>query len=171
MNVGETGVGGYRFAVVGWKDHCYGSDFNECDSRKEHLNKGMDGEENGGCSSPRLCDEQGESLSDMEGFISELEIYFDESLDIGMEELEHYPKPGNEQQRRATEEAQRVTVTEDDVLMMEFNNPEEAMRFYQQYSRRRGFAMRQGKKLKNKSGEVVRHTYLYNREGLEKRSG
>ncbi|MED6162011.1 hypothetical protein PIB30_066346 [Stylosanthes scabra] len=89
----------------------------------------MAGEEDGGCSSPWLCDEQGESLSNMEGCISEPE---DESLDIGMEEPEHYPEAGNQQQRRAPEEAQRLTITEADVHRMEFNNPEEATRFFQQ---------------------------------------
>ncbi|MED6135586.1 hypothetical protein PIB30_047909 [Stylosanthes scabra] len=88
----------------------------------------MDGEEDGGCSIPHMCDEQGESLSDLEGLTSEPG---DESLDIGMEEPEHYLEPGNEQQRRAPDEAQHVTVTEDDVLRMEFKNPEEAIRFYQ----------------------------------------
>ncbi|QHO33930.1 uncharacterized protein [Arachis hypogaea] len=54
----------------------------------------------------------------------------------------------------------------EDVLHMEFNNPEEASRFYNEYGRARGFSIRQGKKIKNSKGEFVRYTYLCNREGF-----
>ncbi|KAL4381394.1 hypothetical protein AHAS_Ahas04G0129100 [Arachis hypogaea] len=52
---------------------------------------------------------------------------------------------------------------------MEFANSDEVCHFYEQYSRAKGFAMRQGKKMKNRKGEIVRYTYLCNREGLRHR--
>ncbi|RYR24594.1 hypothetical protein Ahy_B02g058109 [Arachis hypogaea] len=38
-----------------------------------------------------------------------------------------------------------------------------------QYSRAKGFAMQQGKKMKNRKGEIIRYTYLCNREGFRHR--
>ncbi|RYR62241.1 hypothetical protein Ahy_A04g019671 isoform A [Arachis hypogaea] len=55
------------------------------------------------------------------------------------------------------------------ILEMEFANSDEVCHFYEQYSRAKGFAMRQGKKMKNRKGEIVRYTYLCNREGLRHR--
>ncbi|MED6188606.1 hypothetical protein PIB30_087496 [Stylosanthes scabra] len=83
----------------------------------------MDGEQNIYCSSPLLREEQGESFSGMDGIISEPK---EESLNIGIEEDEHEPEAGNEEQRRTMEESEPVRVTVEDVLKMEFNNPEEA---------------------------------------------
>ncbi|XP_016206768.1 protein FAR1-RELATED SEQUENCE 12-like [Arachis ipaensis] len=52
------------------------------------------------------------------------------------------------------------------VLRMEFSSPEEARKFYNDYSRVKGFATRQGKKIKNISGKIVRYTFVCNREGF-----
>ncbi|KAL4344767.1 hypothetical protein AHAS_Ahas11G0211300 [Arachis hypogaea] len=49
---------------------------------------------------------------------------------------------------------------------MEDEEVEEAARIYEEYSRVKGFAVRQGKKIKNKRGEFVWITYLCNREGF-----
>ncbi|MED6106635.1 hypothetical protein PIB30_116796 [Stylosanthes scabra] len=54
----------------------------------------------------------------------------------------------------------------EDALQMEFNNPQEASHFYNEYGRAKGFTVREGKKVKNSKGEVVRYTYLCNREGF-----
>ncbi|QHO57476.1 Protein FAR1-RELATED SEQUENCE [Arachis hypogaea] len=50
------------------------------------------------------------------------------------------------------------------ILKMEFDNPDEVCCFYEQYSRAKGFAMQQGKKPKNRNGEIVRYMYLCNKE-------
>ncbi|RYR04323.1 hypothetical protein Ahy_B06g083999 [Arachis hypogaea] len=47
---------------------------------------------------------------------------------------------------------------------MEFNMPEEARGFYNNYSRIKGFATRQGKKVRNIVGEIVRYTFVCNRK-------
>ncbi|XLT82123.1 protein FAR1-RELATED SEQUENCE 5 [Arachis hypogaea] len=57
----------------------------------------------------------------------------------------------------------------EEVMEMLFNSPDEAARFYEQYSRGKGFAMRVGKKLRNKNGDIVRYTYLCNREGFRQK--
>ncbi|MED6179191.1 hypothetical protein PIB30_114834, partial [Stylosanthes scabra] len=61
---------------------------------------------------------------------------------------------------------QPLTYTLEEVMKMEFENPEAAIRFYEAYSRAMGFSMRHGRKLRNKAGEVVRYTFLCNREGF-----
>ncbi|RYQ99514.1 hypothetical protein Ahy_B07g087453 [Arachis hypogaea] len=57
----------------------------------------------------------------------------------------------------------------EEVMEMLSNSPDEAARFYEQYSRGKGFAMRVGKKLKNKNEDIVRYTYLCNREGFRQK--
>ncbi|XP_016177630.1 protein FAR1-RELATED SEQUENCE 5-like [Arachis ipaensis] len=54
----------------------------------------------------------------------------------------------------------------EDILQMEFCTPEEARCFYNSYSRLKGFATRQGKKVPNKVGEIVRYTFVCNRQGF-----
>ncbi|KAL4314653.1 hypothetical protein AHAS_Ahas15G0106600 [Arachis hypogaea] len=53
----------------------------------------------------------------------------------------------------------------EDVLKLEFGCPEEATVFFEEYSRIKGFAIQQGKKLKNKKREFVSYTFLCNRQG------
>ncbi|KAL4275989.1 hypothetical protein AHAS_Ahas20G0162300 [Arachis hypogaea] len=65
--------------------------------------------------------------------------------------------------------AEHVMLSRAQILEMEFANPDEACHFYEQYSRAKGFSMRQGKKMKNRKGEIVRYTYLCNREGFRHR--
>ncbi|XP_016168962.1 protein FAR1-RELATED SEQUENCE 5-like [Arachis ipaensis] len=60
-------------------------------------------------------------------------------------------------------------VTVDDVLQMEFNTPEEASGFYNNYSRLKGFASRQGKKIRNSIGHIVRYTFVCNRQGFREK--
>ncbi|MED6203599.1 hypothetical protein PIB30_119123 [Stylosanthes scabra] len=55
------------------------------------------------------------------------------------------------------------------VLQMEFDCPEAAFQFYEQYSRGKGFSMRHGGKLKNKNGEIIRYTLLCNRQGFREK--
>ncbi|MED6206281.1 hypothetical protein PIB30_025163 [Stylosanthes scabra] len=88
------------------------------------VNRAMDEEHNIHCTSPMLPEEEGEAFSDMDGVISETE---EESLNVAMEEDEEEPEAGNEDQRRATWDSEPVRVTVEDVLKMEFNNPEEAI--------------------------------------------
>ncbi|MED6163399.1 hypothetical protein PIB30_116720 [Stylosanthes scabra] len=58
----------------------------------------------------------------------------------------------------------------EDVLQMEFSTPEEASGFYDNYSKVKGFAARQGKKIRNNAGEIVRYTFVCNRQGyIEKK--
>ncbi|XP_020985994.1 protein FAR1-RELATED SEQUENCE 5-like [Arachis duranensis] len=92
-------------------------------------------------------------------------------LDIGMEteEEELGEESPNEEDGEQNGSAEHVVFGRAQILEMEFANPDEACRFYEQYSRAKGFAMRQGKKLKNRKGEIVRYTYLCNREGFRDR--
>ncbi|RYQ92281.1 hypothetical protein Ahy_B09g098466 [Arachis hypogaea] len=60
-------------------------------------------------------------------------------------------------------------VTVDDVLQMEFSTPEEASGFYNNYSRLKGFASRQGKKIRNSIGQIVRYTFVCNRQGFREK--
>ncbi|KAL4298941.1 hypothetical protein AHAS_Ahas17G0051200 [Arachis hypogaea] len=87
-------------------------------------------------------------------------------LDIGVEEdeFEGLIYKQSEGTTNTISNAGRVTAA--DVLKMEFNSPAEATIFYEEYSRAKGFAMRQGKKLKNRNGDFVRYTYLCNRQGF-----
>ncbi|XP_020963428.1 protein FAR1-RELATED SEQUENCE 5-like [Arachis ipaensis] len=57
----------------------------------------------------------------------------------------------------------------EDVLLMEFNTPEEARGFYNKYSCIKGFATRQGKKVRNIVGDIVRYTFVCNREGFKEK--
>ncbi|XP_072090509.1 protein FAR1-RELATED SEQUENCE 5-like isoform X1 [Arachis hypogaea] len=57
----------------------------------------------------------------------------------------------------------------EDVLLMEFNTPEEVRGFYNNYSRIKGFATRQGKKVRNIVGDIVRYTFVCNREGFREK--
>ncbi|KAL4315487.1 hypothetical protein AHAS_Ahas15G0190000 [Arachis hypogaea] len=54
----------------------------------------------------------------------------------------------------------------EDILRMEFCTSKEARCFYNSYSRLKGFSMRQGKKVPNKVGEIVRYTFVCNRKGF-----
>ncbi|XLT50718.1 hypothetical protein HN873_043322, partial [Arachis hypogaea] len=92
-------------------------------------------------------------------------------LDIGMktEEEELGEESPNEEHCEQNSNAEHVVFGRAHILEMEFANPDEVCRFYEQYSRAKGFGMRQGKKLKNRNGEIVRYTYLCNREGFRDR--
>ncbi|XLT57603.1 hypothetical protein HN873_050207 [Arachis hypogaea] len=57
----------------------------------------------------------------------------------------------------------------DDVLRMEFNSPDEAKSFYNNYSRLKGFSMRQGRKVTNSAGDIVRYTFVCNRQGYREK--
>ncbi|XP_016164947.1 protein FAR1-RELATED SEQUENCE 5-like [Arachis ipaensis] len=57
----------------------------------------------------------------------------------------------------------------DDVLRMEFNTPDEAKSFYNKYSRLKGFATRQGRKLTNSAGDIVRYTFVCTRQGYREK--
>ncbi|KAL4381979.1 hypothetical protein S245_013553 [Arachis hypogaea] len=87
-------------------------------------------------------------------------------LDIGMEAEEQEGEPLEDRDEEDNGISEPVMYSIVEILEMEFNNPDEASGFYQQYIRAKGFAMRQGKKLKNKKGEIVWYTYLCNREGF-----
>ncbi|RYQ84619.1 hypothetical protein Ahy_B10g104056 [Arachis hypogaea] len=50
-------------------------------------------------------------------------------------------------------------VTVDDVHQMEFNTPEKASDFYNNYSRLKGLASRQQKKIRNSTGQIVGYTF------------
>ncbi|RYR60585.1 hypothetical protein Ahy_A04g017637 isoform A [Arachis hypogaea] len=96
------------------------------------------------------------------------DVAFEEEIvqDMGMEDDEVEVGGGQQSIENGMEAAEVVTITADDFLRMEFNNPKEAARIYEEYSRVKGFAVRQGKKIKNKRGEFVQITYLCNREGF-----
>ncbi|RYR31519.1 hypothetical protein Ahy_B01g056323 [Arachis hypogaea] len=57
----------------------------------------------------------------------------------------------------------------EDVLEMEFSTPEEAGGFYNNYSRLKGFASRRGKMVRNTAGEIVRYTFVCNRQGFREK--
>ncbi|RYR34082.1 hypothetical protein Ahy_A10g048801 [Arachis hypogaea] len=85
---------------------------------------------------------------------------------MGMEDDEVEVGGGQQSVKNGTNTAEVVTITANDFLRMEFNNPKEAACIYEEYSRVKGFAVRQGKKTKNKRGKFVRITYLCNRKGF-----
>ncbi|RYR35506.1 hypothetical protein Ahy_A10g050650 [Arachis hypogaea] len=60
-------------------------------------------------------------------------------------------------------------ISVDDVLQMKFSTPEEASDFYNNYSRVKGFASRQGKKIKNSIGQIVRYTFVCNTQGFREK--
>ncbi|XP_015940755.1 protein FAR1-RELATED SEQUENCE 5-like [Arachis duranensis] len=49
---------------------------------------------------------------------------------------------------------------------MEFSDPKQLARLYEEYNYVRGFGIRQGKKIRNKKGEFVQFIYLCSREGF-----
>ncbi|RYR61384.1 hypothetical protein Ahy_A04g018557 [Arachis hypogaea] len=57
----------------------------------------------------------------------------------------------------------------EDVLEMEFSSPQEASGFYNNYSRLKGFASRRGKTVRNTAGEIVRYTFICNRQGFREK--
>ncbi|XP_016207194.1 protein FAR1-RELATED SEQUENCE 5-like [Arachis ipaensis] len=57
----------------------------------------------------------------------------------------------------------------EDVLEMEFSLPQEAGGFYNNYSRLKGFASRRGKTVRNTAGEIVRYTFVCNRQGFREK--
>ncbi|XP_057744829.1 protein FAR1-RELATED SEQUENCE 5-like [Arachis stenosperma] len=57
----------------------------------------------------------------------------------------------------------------EDVLEMEFSSSQEAGGFYNNYSRLKGFASRRGKTVRNTAGEIVRYTFVYNRQGFREK--
>ncbi|QHN91705.1 Protein FAR1-RELATED SEQUENCE [Arachis hypogaea] len=57
----------------------------------------------------------------------------------------------------------------EDVLEMEFSSPQEASGFYNNYSRLKGFASRRGKTVRNTAGEIVRYTFVCNRQGFREK--
>ncbi|RYQ88755.1 hypothetical protein Ahy_B09g095759 isoform H [Arachis hypogaea] len=52
---------------------------------------------------------------------------------------------------------------------MEFSSPQEASGFYNNYSRLKGFASRRGKTVRNTAGEIVRYTFVCNRQGFREK--
>ncbi|RYR02194.1 hypothetical protein Ahy_B06g081014 [Arachis hypogaea] len=57
----------------------------------------------------------------------------------------------------------------EDVLEMKFSSPQEAGGFYNNYSRLKGFASRRGKTVRNTAGEIVRYTFVCNRQGFREK--
>ncbi|XP_072060439.1 protein FAR1-RELATED SEQUENCE 5-like [Arachis hypogaea] len=57
----------------------------------------------------------------------------------------------------------------ENVLEMEFSSPQEAGGFYNNYSRLKGFASRRGKTVRNTAGEIVRYTFVCNRQGFREK--
>ncbi|QHO54100.1 protein FAR1-RELATED SEQUENCE 5 isoform X1 [Arachis hypogaea] len=96
------------------------------------------------------------------------DIAFEEEIaqHMGMEDDEVEVAGGQQSVENEMDVAEVVTIMAGDFLRMEFNNPKEAARIYEEYSRVKGFAVRQGKKIKNKRGKFVQITYLCNREGF-----
>ncbi|XP_057740377.1 protein FAR1-RELATED SEQUENCE 7-like [Arachis stenosperma] len=74
------------------------------------------------------------------------DVAFEEEIvqDMGMEDDEVEVGGGEQSVENGMDAAEVVTITADDFLRMEFNNPKEAAHIYEEYSRVKGFAVRQG---------------------------
>ncbi|XP_016185197.1 putative protein FAR1-RELATED SEQUENCE 10 [Arachis ipaensis] len=57
-------------------------------------------------------------------------------------------------------------VSVEDMLKMEFCTVGEARELYTSYSKLKGFAIRKSKRVKNAKGEIVRYTFVCNRQGF-----
>ncbi|MED6220866.1 hypothetical protein PIB30_048940 [Stylosanthes scabra] len=88
----------------------------------------------------------------------------DGSLDVGIHDVDVAEVDGigdGETQdadgSETVEQVHRLDVcpTFVEVMAMEFKSSEDAIRFYKQYSRGKGFSMRHGRKLRNKNGDVI----------------
>ncbi|MED6187290.1 hypothetical protein PIB30_119175 [Stylosanthes scabra] len=110
---------------------------------------------------------------DVESLIDILEC----TLDVGIDDVEVSEMPTDEDREIEAPEAPNVgahvtgsyvSPTLAQVFAMEFDCPEAAFRFYEQYSRGKGFSMRHGRSVKNKNGEIVRYT-LCNRQGFREK--
>ncbi|XP_057748571.1 protein FAR1-RELATED SEQUENCE 5-like [Arachis stenosperma] len=55
------------------------------------------------------------------------------------------------------------------ILEMEFSTPEKASNFYNNYSRLKGFSSRRGKIVRNTFDEIVRYTFVCNRQGFREK--
>ncbi|XP_015945326.1 protein FAR1-RELATED SEQUENCE 5 [Arachis duranensis] len=91
----------------------------------------------------------------------------DVTLDMGMEYAETTGGAALKQtQDNDNMSVKGISLTADDIIQIEFSDPKQAAHLYEEYSRVRGFGIRQGKKIRNKKGEFVQFTYLCNREGF-----
>ncbi|XP_072075844.1 uncharacterized protein [Arachis hypogaea] len=74
------------------------------------------------------------------------DIAFEEEIaqHMGMEDDEVEVAGGQQSVENEMDVAEVVTIMAGDFLRMEFNNPKEAARIYEEYSRVKGFAVRQG---------------------------
>ncbi|KAL4300940.1 hypothetical protein AHAS_Ahas17G0251100 [Arachis hypogaea] len=112
-------------------------------------------------------DEENFNVSEDSENCDATETPVDTGMEAEVEELEE--ESPNERHGEQNGSAEHVMLSRAQILEMEFANPDEACRFHEQYSRAKGFAMRQGKKMKNRKGEIVHYTYLCNREGFRHR--
>ncbi|RYQ98783.1 hypothetical protein Ahy_B07g086574 [Arachis hypogaea] len=80
----------------------------------------------------------------------------EEGLDIEMEEDGYDEDSFNQAPGNFSMSPEAGLLSAEDVLKLEFSCLEEATIFYEEYSRAKGFTIRQEKKLKNKKGEFVR---------------
>ncbi|MED6221453.1 hypothetical protein PIB30_054883 [Stylosanthes scabra] len=77
---------------------------------------------------------------------------------------------GIEAQELEENEGEGERASEDEAIMeeemhnMEFNSVEEAREFYNEYNRSKGFAIRNQKRVKNAKEDIVRYSFLCNRE-------
>ncbi|QHO39020.1 uncharacterized protein [Arachis hypogaea] len=80
------------------------------------------------------------------------DVAFEEEIaqHMGMKDDDVEVAGGQQSVENVMDAAEVTTITADDFLRMEFNNPKEAARIYEEYSRVKGFAVRQGRKIKNK---------------------
>ncbi|RYQ91936.1 protein FAR1-RELATED SEQUENCE 5-like [Arachis hypogaea] len=85
---------------------------------------------------------------------------------MGMEDVETTGVALKQMRENGNTSVEGISLTVDDILQMEFNDPKQVARLYEEYSRVRSFGSRQEKKIRNKKGEFVRFTYLCNREGF-----
>ncbi|RYR61855.1 hypothetical protein Ahy_A04g019090 [Arachis hypogaea] len=74
------------------------------------------------------------------------DVAFEEEIaqHMGMKDDDVEVAGGQQSVENVMDAAEVTTITADDFLRMEFNNPKEAARIYEEYSRVKGFAVRQG---------------------------
>ncbi|XP_020963585.1 protein FAR1-RELATED SEQUENCE 11-like [Arachis ipaensis] len=97
-------------------------------------------------------DEENFNVSEDSENCDATETPVDTGMEAEVEELEE--ESPNERHGEQNGSAEHVMLSRAQILEMEFANPDEACRFHEQYSRAKGFAMRQGKKMKNRKGEI-----------------
>ncbi|KAL4294853.1 hypothetical protein AHAS_Ahas18G0269600 [Arachis hypogaea] len=98
-------------------------------------------------------DEENFNVSEDSENCDTMETPVDTWMETEAEELEgESPDERHGEQNGSTE---HVMLSRAQILEMDFANPDEACRFYEQYSRAKGFAMQQRKKMKNRKGQIA----------------